>query len=181
MAPLLRLRELDTVSLRLGGMEHEITNTNIARLGAAWPKLSYFKFEQSTYRTMAPAGLTLEALGLFAAHCRALTHLGLELDASARPGIPSPAESSRVAVTIELGGSLITEASWPWVAKYISAVYPNARLRVHNEGYKLDEDEVGYWRSVISVLPVMCRIRHEEHGDPGSSGSLVGTLEALGR
>ncbi|EKM61614.1 uncharacterized protein PHACADRAFT_169059 [Phanerochaete carnosa HHB-10118-sp] len=152
--PLLCLRELRAVFIRLGGIGREVIDGIVKKIGTAWPQLNSFGFVQSWYRTMEPAGLTLEALGLFAAHCPRLTSLIIELDATMKPDTPKPAEVSQAAIMLELKGSLIAESSWPWVAKYISAVHPNAQLSI-DEDEKMDQGMIGYWKNVISVLPAM--------------------------
>ncbi|TFY59775.1 hypothetical protein EVJ58_g5568 [Rhodofomes roseus] len=145
----------------------------------AWPGLEHFMLNSSAVIEFTPSPLTLGALIPFARHCLRLRHLGLYINADARPSraVEQPFRSLE---KLSVGASNIAAADS--VALFLSQLctpvceivaglrWPDAYgLALDNAGI-FDErrtmicDSWVRWNEVVKVLPVVIKARREERG-----------------
>lgn len=162
LRPLMRLRCLRGLSLRVVGMSDQITNQTIPTFSAAWPNLTQFSFLQSPCYRMKPGNLTLESLGLFAQHFPNLSQLVLELDATRLAPNITHLSCSTKPLEIDLWGSLIDDKCLPRVAAYIAGTYPNCTIG-----------------RIITPVPTPTTRRGEEHAQWQRVADMITTFAKM--
>ncbi|GJE94362.1 hypothetical protein PsYK624_105310 [Phanerochaete sordida] len=155
--PLLRVRQLTWLVIRLGLLRQAFTDKTIPELAHAWPDLQVLSYEQSVF-PITPSGLTLEALPLCAQHLPKLTQLTLDVDASAPPG-PLPSPISNAPVSLDLTNSIIEHELCARVATYIASVYPRAQISTNSEPDA--SSETLFWTHAGTMIPVIAEMRAE--------------------
>lgn len=155
--PLLRLRELKVLDIRLGLLCSAFTDESIAEFGRAWPDLEALIYEQTVFPIL-PGTLTLNALPQCAHHLPRLVELVVDLDAAVAPE-PLPSPVSDKPVEFDLTGSIVDHDNCAQVAAYIASVYPGAKIRVNSDA--IASAETLYWTHLSSMLPLIAKMQVE--------------------
>ncbi|KAI5894186.1 uncharacterized protein SCHCODRAFT_02498147 [Schizophyllum commune H4-8] len=183
LGPYTHLEELILTSI----YGFHVDEADVLWIARSWPKLRVLhlrpKYRQrdDARRRIPP----LHALRHLARHCPRLADLAIEVDATAVPLAEAPTDAVQMELRLwRAGWSPITAQSVPYVAAYLSTVFPCVQNIVSTmPGATLHVPENLNWREVCSLIPVFNAVqghayRRLMHGS-ADSGEVIKRMVGL--
>ncbi|KAL1751753.1 hypothetical protein FB107DRAFT_278368 [Schizophyllum commune] len=154
LGPYTHLEELILTSL----YGFHIGEADVLWIARSWPRLRVLHLrpkcrQRDDARRRIPP---LHALQHLARHCPRLTDLAIEVDASTVPLDEAPADVVQMELRLwHVGWSPITSQSVPYVAAYLSVVFPRVQNIVSTmTGATFHIPENPNWREVCTLIPI---------------------------
>ncbi|GJE94373.1 hypothetical protein PsYK624_105420 [Phanerochaete sordida] len=127
------------------------------------PNMPWANLKHLSLKSLSPLP-PIDILGDCAHYLPKLERLTIPLNATMAPGSPVPRGRSWKYIAVRLlNESTVTQESWPAVAAYVAATYPNVTLVYdENEEGEEEDSDARWWNEVVKILPAMVSVAQAE-------------------